>query len=96
MELTGLLVSTKRVVFPGPTPSTTQLPPWPDSLRGLDEACLAVGGVKDEVDTPAAGQLRDFRRDVVALVIENVMGAGLPRQCDRLGSAAAADDQPGP
>ena len=26
MESTGLWVSTKRVVFPGPTPSTTQLP----------------------------------------------------------------------
>jgi hypothetical protein len=28
MESTGLWVSTKRVVFPGPTPSTIQLPPF--------------------------------------------------------------------
>src|SRR5262245_25520370 len=68
----------------------------PDGLRGLDEARLAVGGVEDEVDAPAAGQLRDFGSDVVALIIENVMGAGLPGQCDRLRRAAAADDQSGP
>ena len=54
----------------------------PDRLRGLDKARLAIGGVEDEVDAPAAGQLRDFRRDVVALVVENVMRAGLPGQCN--------------
>jgi hypothetical protein len=31
-----------------------------DGLRGLDEALLAVSGVKDKVDAPATGQLRDF------------------------------------
>ena len=66
MESTGLCVSTKRVVFPGPTPSTIQRPPPPDGLRGLDEAHLAAGGVEDEVDTPATGQPRDFGGDVVA------------------------------
>ena len=45
----------------------------PDRLRGLDKARLAIGGVEDEVDAPADGQLRDFRRDVVALVVEYVM-----------------------
>src|SRR5262249_56519115 len=38
----------------------------PDGLRGLNEAHLAVGGVEDEVDAPAIGQLRDFGGDVVA------------------------------
>ena len=54
----------------------------PDGLRGLDKALLAVGGVEDEVNAPATGELRDFGGDVVALIIENVMGAGLPGQCD--------------
>jgi hypothetical protein len=80
----------------GADPQHNPVAALPDCLRGLDEACLAVGGVKDEVDTPVAGQLRDFRRDVITFVIENVMRAGLPRQCDRLGRAAAADDQSGP
>src|SRR5205823_13634597 len=50
----------------------------PDSLRGLDKALLAVGGVEDEANAPAAGEPRDFGGDVVALTIENVMSAGLP------------------
>ena len=54
----------------------------PNGFRGLDKALLAVGGVEDDVNAPATGQLRDFRGDVVALVVENVMGAGLPGQCD--------------
>jgi hypothetical protein len=36
-------------------------------LRGVDEADLAVGGVKDKLDAPVAGQLGDFGSDVVAL-----------------------------
>jgi len=40
----------------------------PDGLRGLDKALLAVGGVEDEVDAPATGQLCDFDTDVVALI----------------------------
>ena len=52
----------------------------PDGLRGLDKALLAVGGVEDEINAPAPGQLRDFGGDVVALVVENVMRAGLPGQ----------------
>ena len=52
----------------------------PDRLRGLNKASLAVSGVKDEVDTLAAGQLCDFRYDVVVPVVENVMRAGLPGQ----------------
>ena len=54
----------------------------PDGLRRLGKALLAVGGVEDEVNAPATGQLRDFGDDVVALVVENVVGAGLPGQCD--------------
>src|ERR1700733_13566078 len=68
----------------------------PNGFRGLDKALLAVGGVEDDVNAPATGQLRDFGGDVVALVVENVTGAGLPGQCDRLWRAATADDQSGP
>jgi hypothetical protein len=49
----------------------------PDGLRRLGEALLAVGGVKDEVNAPPAGQLRDFGGRVVVLVVEDMMGAGL-------------------
>ena len=68
----------------------------PDRLRGLHKALLAVGGIEDDVSAPATGQLRDFGGDVVALVVENVMGAGLPGQCDRLRRAAATDNRSGP
>ena len=54
----------------------------PDRFRGLNKAHLVVGGIEDEVDTLAVGQLRDFRRDVVAPVVENVMRAGLPGECN--------------
>jgi hypothetical protein len=34
--------------------------------------------IKGEVDVMATGQLRVFGSDVVLLIIQNVMGAGLP------------------
>ena len=46
----------------------------PDGLGGLD-TLLPIGGVDDEVNPPATGQLGDFGGDVVGLVIENVVGA---------------------
>jgi len=66
----------------GADPQHDPVAALPDRLRGLNKARLAVGGIKDEVDAPPAGQLRDFRREVVALVVENVLRAGLLGQCN--------------
>src|SRR5207302_9090779 len=62
-------------------------------LRRLNEARLAVSGIEDEVDAPAAGQPRDFGSDIVALVVKDVMRARLSGQRYRLRRAATADDE---
>src|SRR5216683_6727065 len=62
-------------------------------LRCLNEARLAVSGIEDEVDAPAAGQPRDFGSDIVALVVKDVMRPRLSGQRYRLRRAATADDE---
>lgn len=92
MKSTGLSVSTRRVVFPGPTkhgPATA--PAY--CLRCLNQARLAVSGIEDKVDAPASGQARDFGSDIVALVVKHVMRARLSGQRYRFRRAAAADDE---
>lgn len=73
----GLSVSTRRVVFPGLTPSTAQLPPRRTVFSCLNEARLAVSGIEDDIDTPTAGRPRYFGSDIVALIIKDVMRARL-------------------
>src|SRR5262249_61368312 len=60
---------------------------------GVHKPRLTVGRVEDDVDALAVCEPDDFSGDVVALVVEDVMRAGLPGQLHRLRRAATADDE---
>jgi hypothetical protein len=62
----------------------------PNGLRGLDKALLAISGVEDEVNAPAAGQFRDFGGYVLALGAGLVISSGSTPQSIALARQSGA------